>query len=158
MPVPLHCLVYVPPSVAAPHRRRGQRERRGKSRRACRWPRPDRGTCARSHRRRSANTKRKHAENKREGGHENGPKAHLRRFNRCLHNTLAGDVPARASSIMSMAFLAESAIAEQGRSARTDCCHPKGGQGPTVPSRARGTARMTAAGVIQLSYCPARTK
>ncbi len=28
----------------------------------------------------------------------------------------------------------------------------------TVPSRAIGTARITAAGVIQLSYCPASTK
>jgi hypothetical protein len=28
----------------------------------------------------------------------------------------------------------------------------------TVPSSAMGTARITAAGVIQLSYCPASTK
>ena len=29
---------------------------------------------------------------------------------------------------------------------------------PTVPSRASGTAKMTAAGVIQLSYWPQSTK
>ncbi len=60
---------------------------------------------------------------------------------------------------MRIAFLADSAIS----STRPIWTYrlfatPSASSALTVPSSASGTARMTAAGVTQLSYWPARTK